>query len=311
MRTLVVGYNGMLGTAVCRELSARGASPLTPDVRWGSPDADVDLAAAFAAVAGESGSWQILWCAGAGVTATPQHVFDAELETFTAFCNLVAGSGRGKDGTFYFTSSAGGLYAGAAEPPFTEHTPVAPLAPYGRAKLALEGVTGDLAEAGVRVAIARVANLYGPGQDLSKPQGLVSQLCLALQTRKPLGIYVSLDTLRDYIYVDDAAGLIVDLVERVAALPADAGPVTKIVASHESTSIAELLGELRLITKKRPPVVLAASPQRLVQARDLRLRSVVMPELDRRPRMPFPAGVAACLSDVSQRWRHGAQKVRS
>ncbi len=304
MRTLVVGHNGMLGTAVCRALRERGVEPLTFDVRWGTPAAaDDDLAAALGAVTAGDGPWRVLWCAGAGVTATPQHVFDAELVTFRRFCDAVAASGRGSDGTFFFTSSAGGLYAGSAEPPFTEHTPVAPLAPYGHAKVALEAVAAGLAEVGVRVVIARVANLYGPGQDLTKPQGLVSQLCLSLQTRRPLGIYVSLDTLRDYVYVDDAARTVADMVDRAATLPAGSEPVIKIVASHQSTSIAELLGELRLITKRRPPVVLAASPQRKVQARDLRMRSVVWPDLDRRQLTPFPAGVAACLEDVSRRWR--------
>lgn len=306
MKTLVVGYNGMLGSAVCRSLRSRSIEPLTPDVRWGGRGADEDLAAAFAAVSDGGGPWRIFWCAGAGVTATPQHVFDAELVTFQRFCDVVAASGRGSDGTFFFTSSAGGLYAGASGPPFTEHTPVAPLAPYGHAKVALEAVVARLTDVGVRVAIGRVSNLYGPGQDLTKPQGLVSQLCLSLQTRRPLGIYVSLDTLRDYIFTDDAAALIVDVVDRAGTLGSGSDPVVKIIAAHQSTSIAELLGELRLITKRRPPVVLAASPQRKVQARDLRMRSVVWADLDHRPLMPFPAGVAICLADVGMRWR-GAQ----
>jgi UDP-glucose 4-epimerase len=255
-------------------------------------------------VSADGQPWQIAWCAGAGVTATPQHVFDDENATFRQFCATVIESGFAANGAFYFASSAGGVYAGSSDPPFTEFTEPTPLAPYGHAKLALEELVHGLAANGVRVAIGRIANLYGPGQNLRKPQGLVSQLCLAIQTRRPLGVYVSLDTLRDYIYVDDAAGLIVDLLQTVAAKEPGTS-VTKIIASHESVSIAELLGEIRLMTKRRPPVVLAASPYAKAQARDLRVRSLVLRNLDHRTLTPFPVGVATTLRDVSLRWRGG------
>jgi UDP-glucose 4-epimerase len=133
---------------------------------------------------------------------------------------------------------------------------------------------------------------------------LISQLCLAAQTRKPLGIYVSLDTLRDYIYVDDAAALIVDFLDTVAANSALVGPVVKIIASQQSVSIAQLLGTLYRLTKHRPPVVIAASPLSAVQTRDLRFRSIVLPELDDRPFTPLPVGMANCITDVSRHLRN-------
>lgn len=305
MRTLVIGHDGLLGRAVCRALLAHGVDPVRRAIRWGTPHDVEDLAAAFAEVSAGDEPWHIAWCAGAGVTATPQHVFDAEIATFRSFVAHVAASGHAQRGTVFFASSAGGLYAGATQPPFSEATPPAPLAPYGHTKLALERALGELTGSGTRVAIGRISNLYGPGQNLAKPQGLVSQLCLSLQTGRPLGVYVSLDTLRDYIYVDDAAGLIVDFLATVSALPAGAPAVVKILASQQSVSIAEILGNLRGLTKRRPPVVIAASPQSAFQARDLRLRSTVLPALDRRAHVPFPNGVAATLRDVAHRYRIG------
>ena len=62
--------------------------------------------------------------------------------------------------------------------------------------------------------VGRISNLYGPGQNLAKPQGLVSQLCRAQLTRQPLSVYVSLDTMRDYLYVDDAAAMVVAATRR-------------------------------------------------------------------------------------------------
>ena len=53
--------------------------------------------------------------------------------------------------------------------------------------------------------IGRFSNLYGPGQNLGKLQGLISRLALSAVTRQPINIFVPLDTIRDYVYVDDAA----------------------------------------------------------------------------------------------------------
>lgn len=303
--TLVVGAGGLLGRAVVRETRSRGGEVLRARVRWSTPAAAADLAAAFteltAVAAG--GPWRVAWCAGAGVTATPQHVLDAELEELRRFADAVARSSAAAAGTLFYASSAGGTYAGSLEPPFRESSPTAPLAPYGRAKLAAEQVVSSLVHTGTRVVVGRIANIYGPGQDLSKPQGLISQLCLAHHTARPVGIYVSLDTLRDYLYVEDCAGLVADLLHRAAGLDGGAPAVTKIVASQQSVSIAALLGEMRRIVKHRPPVVLAASPQRRVQARDLRFRSAVWPDLDRRALVPLAQGVASTVEDIGMRWR--------
>jgi len=302
----VIGYNGLLGSAVCRVLEQRGMVTVTPEVRWATSDAVTDLITGFDAFVANPGPWAIAWCAGAGVPSTPQHVFDEEIVTFRAFLDHVAGSERAPDGTIFFASSAGGVYAGSQAPPFTEATEPIPLAPYGHSKLALEAALSQLTQHGVRVMIGRIANLYGPGQNLGKAQGLVSMLGLSVQTGTPLGVYVSLDTLRDYIYVDDAAALIVDFLERGTHLAPGSPPVIKILASHQSVSIAELLGTYRTLIKRRPPVVLAASPHTKVQARDLRMRSIVWPELDQRTLTPFPVGVANTLADVGERWRNAA-----
>lgn len=311
MRTLVIGHSGLLGSAVVRALSTTGTPTLRPMVRWSGPERDDDLATAFESLVAAGDPWRVFWCAGSGVPSTPQSALDDELLAFRRFCDLVAESGRGGDGSLFFASSAGALYAGAPQPPFTEDSPVRPLAPYGHAKLEAERVASGLTHSGVRVAIGRISNLYGPGQKLTKPQGLISQLCLSIQTGRPLGIYVPLDTLRDYLFVDDAAAMIVDMLDRAGRMPSGAPATTKILASGRSVSIAGLLGEVRLLTKKRPPTILAASPFRRIQARDLRMRSVVWPELDKRGFTPLAVGIDACLRDVSHRWRTGSPPVRS
>ena len=306
--TLVVGAGGLLGRALTRELRHRGAVARAADVRWADEQhAQWDLRAALDTLvdAAAGGPWRVAWAAGVGVTATCQSDFDAEVRTLEAFMSAVVGLPQAvrRRGAVFYASSAGGLYAGSKNPPFSEMTPPAPLAPYGRAKLQCERVVSKLTGVGVRVAIGRIANLYGPGQNLGKTQGLVSQLCRAHHTATPLKIYVSLDTMRDYLFVDDAARITIDFLDAVAALPPGSGPVTKILASGRPVSIAMLLGEMRRIYKKRVPVILATSPDAYRQARDLRFDSVVMPELDVRNETPLAAGIAATNEDIGYRLR--------
>ena len=124
----------------------------------------------------------------------------------------------GPGGALFFASSAGGVYAGATGSPFTEETAPVAISPYGHAKLRAEAAVDAFAtRTGVPLLVGRLSNLYGPGQDLAKPQGLISQLCRAQLTRQPLSIYVSLDTRRDYLYVDDAAAMVVAGLDAVSS----------------------------------------------------------------------------------------------
>ena len=279
----VLGATGLLGgrcaaarggtSGLCTPHGSLGRTPPRP---WSAVRAEADLA---------SDGADVFWCAGAGVVGSSQEALDTELRVLQGFLEgWHAGGGR----SFFLASSAGGVYAGSAGPPFTEETPPAPLAPYGHAKIRAERLTREFADrTGMPVLIGRISNLYGPGQDISKSQGLISQLCRAQLTRQPLSVYVSLDTMRDYLYVNDAAEM------SVAALDAVAETLVmhvKILASERSTTIASILGDLHRLARRRPPVVLGTSVNARFQVRDLRLRSVA----GRPPR-----------SSSAPRWRPG------
>ncbi len=207
--TWVVGAGGLLGGAVVAELGRRGERVLTvPVVPWADSDAALrQLRAGVRSLAERSGPRpRVAWCAGAGVTGTPADVLDAEVGVLRRFLEELGRLPPRTLGGFFFASSAGGVYAGSVEPPFTENHPVVPLSPYGYAKVAAEAaVTRFARETGVPTVIGRIANLYGAGQDLGKAQGLVSHICRSYLTAQPVSVYVSLDTLRDYLYVSDGA----------------------------------------------------------------------------------------------------------
>ncbi|HET7735303.1 MAG TPA: NAD-dependent epimerase/dehydratase family protein [Nocardioidaceae bacterium] len=297
--TWVVGAGGLLGRHVARALQASGHVVVTQEIPWHDAEgvrAALRAGAAALADLAAGGSWSVAWCAGAGVVATPQEDLDEEVEAFrTLLDELAALPGQG---ALFLASSAGGVYAGSPDvPPYTEESQTRALAPYGVAKLAMEEhATSYARDHGLALLIGRISNLYGPGQNLGKPQGLVSLLCQAELSRQPVGVYVSLDTLRDYLFVEDAAAMVVACLDRLS--PGER--VTKILASGRATSIAALVGEATKVFRRRPPLVFRGSASSSVQVRDLRLTSVVWTDLDVLARTPLPVGLAATGQSVAR-----------
>lgn len=308
--TWVVGAGGLLGHHVVA--LARGVLPVfdAPAIPWSEPAAArATLGEAAARLVAEAQArsipWQIVWCAGAGVTGTSREDLDDELAAVQACLDGLNGAAPGS-GSVFLASSVGGVYAGVGAPPYTESSPVAPLADYGRAKLEAEGIlTAWVSGSGQRGLIGRIANLYGPGQNLAKPQGLVSQLCAAHLRRRPQTIWVSLDTRRDYIYAPDCAALVLDCLERLRVAAEEGETVLKLLGTQRALSIGAILGELKRVFRSKSTIILGASPVAALQARDLSMRSVVWTDLDQRSLTPFPAGVAATLQDLRLRMQAG------
>ncbi|HXH78011.1 NAD-dependent epimerase/dehydratase family protein [Nocardioides sp.] len=298
MTTLVVG-RGLLGRAVIGSLARRKRAVQTVDVPWEDPGAAVRaLRRACERAAATDEAWQLAWTAGAGVIATPEDELTQEVLTFHT---LLAGL-RDPPSAMFLASSAGGVYAGSPDrAPFSETSAVGALSPYGRAKLAMEGTAAELAERGSRVVLGRIANLYGPGQDLTKNQGLVSQLCVTHLTQQPLQVYAAMDSLRDYIFVRDAAELVVSCLDR-AALMESGRVVVKILASGQSRSVGSVIGESTRAFRRRPHIVIRGASS---QVMDLRLRSTTWADLDSVAQTPFLVGLRATVDDLSVHMRSG------
>ncbi|MCC6673026.1 MAG: NAD-dependent epimerase/dehydratase family protein [Planctomycetes bacterium] len=309
----VLGRHGLLGRAVHEALGASGAtwSPARP-LPWQDPPALADRlaqdAAEFAAAcAGRP--WRIAWCAGQGVVATDRARMAREVAALDALLSGLARARAGAltgPGALFLASSAGGVYAGAAPPPFDEETPPRAISPYGEAKLAQEAqVRAFAATHGAGACIGRIANLYGPGQDLRKPQGLISQISRALLLREPIRIYVPMDTIRDYVFAPDCGRMVAAALER-AATTAVPSVHTKIFASHHGTTVAALLSEFRRIVKRPVRTVQVASPLSAYQARDLRMRSRVWNDLDRLAVTPLVVGIQRTLHAVQEHLARGS-----
>jgi UDP-glucose 4-epimerase len=120
--------------------------------------------------------------------------------------------------------------------------------------------------------------------------------------------------MRDYLYVEDCARMVVAGLAGLRDLAAGPGQprvVTKILGSGRSTTVGGLLGESSRLFRKRPRLVLGASAAAAGQVRDLRLQSACWPELDRLARTSLPVGIAATAEDVGRRLRAASSPDRS
>jgi UDP-glucose 4-epimerase len=296
--TLVLGGSGLLGSAVRRSLTAARIPVVMGRIPWTEPAAAVEaLLEAVDALPDES--WWLAWCAGSGVIATPPEEIEQELWVLREFLQRWHPQpGAPGSRAMFFASSAGGIYAGSTDPPFTESTDPNPLSPYGVAKVQAEAAFTEFAErTGIPLLIGRISTLFGPGQNLDKPQGLISQLCKAHVTGKPLSLYVSLDTMRDYLYADDAGAMVVGGLRAVSEAAAP-GTYLKLFVSGRSVTVNEVVGEVRRVTRHRPPVVTQQSPFAHFHVPDLRMRSTAWPHLDGYAMTPLGPGIGACLQAV-------------
>jgi UDP-glucose 4-epimerase len=304
----IVGAGGLLGSSVVAAIERRGPvwSPPEP-IRWTDDDVHAQLNRAVRSFSVALGTrpWQVAWCAGAGTPSTSSRSVVHETDVFDNFLHSLESStnSQSRDGSLFVASSAGGVYAGSRGAPFTESSVTAATSPYGQAKIHIENAATEWGQkTGIPVLIGRVSNVYGPRQNLVKSQGLISQVCRAYLLGQPTSIYVPLGTMRDYIFASDCGALVSESMIRLREEAARTGePVhVKVIASQQTVTISLVLAELRRIFKRAHKVVYGVSVHARSQALDLRLRSEVWPELDKRNLTPLPAGIMKTVAGLTR-----------
>ena len=294
MITWVIGAGGLLGSAVARRCGAR----YTPGpVPWHDPASARQVLheqARGLECAADGDGWRVIWAAGAATTSTSRAEAFSELEALTGLLHGLRSAVPPGRGALFLASSAGGVYAGSTPAPFGATSETSPLSAYGELKLAQEALAEEILAPVAPVAIGRISNLYGPGQNLDKLQGLISKLALSCATQLPINIFVPLDTIRDYIYVDDAAREAVRLTD-VSAASRRTGRF--VIATGESTTIGQLIRTMRQVSKRRVPVALGSHASAGAQSLDLRLT----PTLPAQDLTPLPAGMKAVYQDILAR----------
>ena len=295
MLTWTIGAGGLLGRAVASHAAEAGGSFTAGPIRWSDSElALADLASALPAFSEQSDGrdWSVVWAAGAATVSSSAEQATRELTVFRGFLEALAAAHPSGEGRFLLASSAGGVYAGSQNPPFGPSSEPAPVGTYGRLKLDQELAATNMLAGTCPVVLARIANLYGPGQNLAKLQGLISRLAWCAARQEPANIFVPLDTIRDYIDADDAARTC------LAALSGDLAAVTvHVVASGRPVTVGQLIKMVSQVTRRRVPVALGTHTSARDQVLDLRLQ----PSIEIDDPTPLPAGVKRVYLDILAR----------
>ena len=282
MISWVIGSRGLLGSAVSEESkkSSQTWQP-TKKIIWdsnGSLDAAYqqkvsieDAVNEFANTIG-SDTWEIYWCAGIGVVGSDNELLDREVAAINTLitCILRSGVTAGKNGKLFFASSAGGVYAGSANPPFTEETSPHSISSYGAQKLRIEKLLLDFGQSNnFRVCIGRVANIYGANQNIRKNQGIVTALIKSTILNTTVSMYVPLNTIRNYIHASDAAIKIVNFMRN-----SNQNNELRNICSDENWSLGSLLRITKEVAKKRIHLAQSIRKESLLQPLDLRIKTL-------------------------------------
>lgn len=305
MLASVIGRGGFLGSAVSVALHRfaipeyRGKSKLSWPSEYSSFQIELfkrslDL---YLEELGELQSDRriaVFWCAG---RSFPRSNY-LEVELDRLLFDLVIGSVLKKFGGpnlhVIYASSAGGLYSDFSHGPFGPQSPVSPRTPYGLMKLAgEEHLQSASCREGATWTIARISNLYGPRQNLEKTQGIISKLAISAISRIPIPIFVPLDTVRNYIYIDDAAEKLVRFAQEQFGLS-----TTQLVTSPDNLSLSSVLGSCNRVFGRRPVTVHCDLGIADKYSRNLAMRS----SLDKHDRhTPFSHGLMTVWADTLQR----------
>ena len=257
MKTLVIGGGGLIGSSLRKAFSREfGHHQQSPTIPWENIEVAVSVLKRsvkdFLFECGKE-AWVIAWCAGRGGFSSTS----ADLASEHIYLNCVLDElteSRNNNGVFFFASSAGAIYTESGSQVFTEKSPTSVSNDYGRHKLEQEKVVTQFAQnTKTKCVIGRLVSIYGPNQNLQKPQGLISRLCLNSKMNVSTDIYVSLGTTRNYLFADDAAKMIQHYISFVSnsVVEYERYSTVKIFCSHESVSISTVCKALGNVTKKK------------------------------------------------------------
>jgi nucleoside-diphosphate-sugar epimerase len=184
---------------------------------------------------------------------------------------------------FVFVSSGGAIY-GESRRAAHEGTTPAPASYYGVHKLAAEG---HVALSGIRFAIARPSNIYGPGQPSGLEGAVVAAFVAQARARKPLTIDGDGLQTRDFVHVTDVVDALVRLGDPAGAIG------TWNVAAGRRTSINALAG----IVERAAGVGLGRihRPSRPGDVRHSAMSAARLRALGWSPLVPLAAGVRALV----------------
>jgi UDP-glucose 4-epimerase len=199
-------------------------------------------------------------------------------------------------GKVVFLSSGGTVYGQVDAAPVAEDHATTPICSYGIVKLAIEHYLRLFHRtAGLRYAVLRPSNPFGPRQNPEGNQGAVAVFLGRIARGEPVTIWGDGEIVRDYFHVSDLARAI------VLAARSPKAELTLNVGSGAGLSLNQLVARLGQLTGK--PVTVVREPARPLDVPRLVLDTHrARTELGWAPSVPLDAGLAQTWEWVSQEW---------
>ena len=110
----------------------------------------------------------------------------------------------------FITASSAAVYGNPQYLPIDENHPTNPMSPYGLSKLSMEKY---IQLSSVPYIIFRFSNAYGPRQRSSKESGVVAIFDKAMKNNEKINIYGDGEQIRDFVYVEDIANVVIKSLE--------------------------------------------------------------------------------------------------
>jgi GDP-4-dehydro-6-deoxy-D-mannose reductase len=218
---LLIGAQGFVGKHLLRAASEAGLHVVAAS-RQGSDEAPpcdlLDRAAVEECLSAVAPDLIFNAAGDPSVARSWEHPDEAHAINADGVRNLLEAAARSAPRAHLVCLSSAAVYGqpGEEEMPLAENAPLAPVSPYGEAKLAMEAFCRE-GSSDLRIAVVRAFNLVGPGQPrFNAASSLARQIAgaeLAGQTVVELTLG-NPDAARDLIDVRDAARALVDLSSR-------------------------------------------------------------------------------------------------
>lgn len=198
-------------------------------------------------------------------------------------------------GRIVFSSSGGTVYGPLKQVPVPETHELAPISAYGASKAAAE-VYLNLYRVmhGLDCRIARIANPFGAGQDISRGLGAVTAFMSKALNNQPIEIWGTGDVVRDYVHIADVA----ECLARLATADNLGGDYVFNVGSGKGTSLNEIVTTLEKRLDRKLKI-----NRKSGRAFDVPSNVLCIKRIERtlgwQPRLNFAAGLGRMLSDLA------------
>lgn len=151
---------------------------------------------------------------------------------------------------FIYLSSGGTIYGDFLEnSPLDENSSKRPISAYGLSKIVAENYIKFLTNnSRIQSFILRPSNVYGPYQNLLKPQGIIGFAFKSIINNTSIDLYDEGRVTRDFIYVTDLARAVYSCVNSVYE---ESSTSIYNVGSQEGYTIREILDKIIIIAQKK------------------------------------------------------------